>query len=273
MRWRERDKACCATLSEQRCSVISEKKEVICGNNQQRRLASKTPKEREAHLQRVQVNQQQRLASKTPEEREARLQQSITVGKPAVETGIRDSREQWSSQQARMNPQERRSAETVAERITYLLNDWHCHREQRTIDSDVPLFNQPAVQSKLNRFHTNQIYDLLAEIMSELSLLILTLMCVWNTSPSYIPLAITWILGQFLLNWTWVSISNHQHSHSYSTCTLMYIYWALLSYRDCPRWRKCWSQLWCLLYNIPHGQYGYTGHVIDLPSRCTVDCD
>ena len=86
--------------------------------------------ERVARLQHLTLYQQQRLASETTDERAARLQH-LTV-----------------------NRQQRIESETTDERATRLQRDRDSRRNQRTIDSDSPLFNQPFVRAKMSKFHS-----------------------------------------------------------------------------------------------------------------------
>ena len=94
---------------------------------QHERLAAETTPEREARLQHMSTLQHERLAAETTPERDARLQQ------------MRD----------------RLAAETTEERDARLECDRARHREQQTVQSQLPLFQQCSVQVKMRKFHAN----------------------------------------------------------------------------------------------------------------------
>ena len=91
------------------------------------RLASETGEEREARLQQM----RDQLASETGEEREARLQQ-------------------MSAQQ-----RDRLASETAEERDIRLQCYSVRHREQIVVLSQLPLFEQRSVRTKMLRFHAH----------------------------------------------------------------------------------------------------------------------
>ena len=93
---------------------------------QQERLAAETTEERAARLQQMSELQQERLAAETTEERVARLQR-------------------MSERQ-----RERLAAETTDERAARLQHDQGSHRGAQ---SDLPLFEQPAVRARMCKFH------------------------------------------------------------------------------------------------------------------------
>ena len=89
---------------------------------------SEMSKERAARLQRVRVSRQQRPASETPKERAARLQR------------------------VRVSQQQHLTSETPEERVARL-QDLH-FRRQPELNSAAALFFQPAVHSKMAKFHS-----------------------------------------------------------------------------------------------------------------------
>ena len=76
------------------------------------------------------LNQQQRLATESQEEREARLQQVI------------------------LSQQQRLASETPSEAQIRHEQDRENHRRRRNMDLALPLFQQPAVRSKMTNFHS-----------------------------------------------------------------------------------------------------------------------
>ena len=122
--------------------------------NQQQQLAAETPEEGEARLLQLRVNQQQRLAAETPEEGEARLlqlrinQQQRLATETPEERGARLLR-------LRVRQQERLTAETPEETEARRQRDREIHMKLScSLSHEQPLFNQPAVRSKMSRFHS-----------------------------------------------------------------------------------------------------------------------
>ena len=97
--------------------------------NQQERLESETPERRESCLQQLTMNQQERLESETPEQRESRLQQLAT------------------------NRQRSLQSETAEERESRQQQNRQIQRETRARYSQLPLFQQQSVRSKMANFH------------------------------------------------------------------------------------------------------------------------
>ena len=91
------------------------------------RLAAETEEEREARLQQMRV----RLAAETPEEREARLQQMSTYQR------------------------EKLASESEAEREVRLQCDRQRHRDQQLVQSQLPLFEQHSIRTKMHKFHAH----------------------------------------------------------------------------------------------------------------------
>ena len=98
---------------------------------QREKLASETTEERESRLQQMSAQQRNRLASETAEERESRLQQ-------------------MSAQQC-----DRLASETAEEEDIRLQCYSVRHREQIVVLSQLPLFEQRSVRTKMQRFHAH----------------------------------------------------------------------------------------------------------------------
>ena len=99
--------------------------------SQRERLAAETAEERETRLLQLSASQRERLAAETAEEREARQLQ-------------------WSASR-----RERLAAEFAEEREARLQCDRQRHREQVVVQSQLPLFQQHSVRSKMLRFHAH----------------------------------------------------------------------------------------------------------------------
>ncbi len=118
---------------------------------QQERLAAETTEERAARLQQMNELQQERLAAETTEERVARLQRMSELQQErlaAETTEERVARLQRMSERQR----ERLAAETTDERAARLQHDQESHRGAQ---SDLPLFEQPAVRARMCKFHAH----------------------------------------------------------------------------------------------------------------------
>ena len=117
--------------------------------NQQERLESETAEQRESRLQQLTMNQQERLESETPEQRESRLQQLTTNQQERLESETPEQRES-RLQQLATNRQRRLQSETAEERES---RQQQIQREARARDSQLPLFQQQSVRSKMANFH------------------------------------------------------------------------------------------------------------------------
>ena len=95
------------------------------------RLASETAVEKESRLQQMSVQQRDRLASETAKEKESKLQQ-------------------MSAQQ-----HDRLASETAEERDIRLQCYSVRHREQIVVLSQLPLFEQRSVRTKMLGFHAH----------------------------------------------------------------------------------------------------------------------
>ena len=116
--------------------------------SQRERLAAETDEEREARLRLLSASQRERLASETAEEREARLrsQRERLAAQTAEE---REGRLRLLSASQR----ERLATETAEEREARLQSDRQRHRDLEVVQSQLPLFRQHSVRSKILRFH------------------------------------------------------------------------------------------------------------------------
>ena len=118
------------------------------------RLAAETAEEREARLLQLSASQRERLAAKTAEERETRLLQLSASQRERLAAETAEEREarqlQWSASR-----RERLAAESAEEREARLQCDRQRHREQVVVQSQLPLFQQHSVRSKMLRFHAH----------------------------------------------------------------------------------------------------------------------
>ena len=121
--------------------------------SQQQRLATETPDEREGRLHQLRVSQQQRLATETPDEREGRLHQLRVSQQQRLATETPDERDD-RLHQLRVNHQQRVAAETPEQ--TEARRQRHRESHQPST-GDQPLLLQPAVQSKMHKFHSQLI--------------------------------------------------------------------------------------------------------------------
>ena len=116
---------------------------------QQERIDSETPEETAARLQDLRARQQERIDSETPEETAARLQdlragqQERIDSETPEETAARlqDLREQIDS-------------ETPEETAARRQRDREAHSHRPPLVSAQPLLHQPAIQSRMRRFHS-----------------------------------------------------------------------------------------------------------------------
>ena len=97
---------------------------------QQLRIDQETPEARQARLETMRAAHQLRMEGETPEARQARLETMIAAHHLRME------------------------GETPEARQARLQQDRERHRQQREVNPDVPLFEQPAVSSKMKNFHT-----------------------------------------------------------------------------------------------------------------------
>ena len=97
---------------------------------QQERIDSETPSERAARLQDLRAHQQERIDSEIPEETAARLQD------------------------LRARRQERIDSETPEETAARCRRDREAHSHRPPLVSAQPLLYQPAVQSRMRKFHS-----------------------------------------------------------------------------------------------------------------------
>ena len=101
--------------------------------NRHERLASETAEERTARLQQMSANRHERLASETAEERTARLQQMSA------------------------NQHERLASEIAEERDLEVRLQYYSdrHRDLQVVQSQLSLFEQRSVRTKVLRFHAH----------------------------------------------------------------------------------------------------------------------
>ena len=99
--------------------------------NRHKRLASETAEQRTARLQQMSAKWHKRLASETAEQRTARLQQMSA------------------------NRHKRLASETAEERDVRLQYYSDRHRELQVVQSQLPLFEQRSVCTKMLRFHAH----------------------------------------------------------------------------------------------------------------------
>ena len=122
-------------------------------SSQQVRRSTETPDARQARLDADRSTQQVRRSTETPEARQARLDANRSAQQ------VRRSTETPEARQARLDAdrsaqQVRRSTETPEARQARLQQDRQRHSQQRDVTSDVPMFEQPAVHSKMLNFHS-----------------------------------------------------------------------------------------------------------------------
>ena len=108
--------------------------------------------QRAARLDQLSRNQQQRLSSETADQRAARLDQNSHCQQQRLSSETADQRAARQDQNSHCQ-QQRLSSETEAERQFRQQHDAELHRQTRSVD--FPIFNQPAVVRKLNKFHTD----------------------------------------------------------------------------------------------------------------------
>ena len=101
-------------------------------------MASETAEERTARQQQMSANWHERLASETVEERTARLQRMSA------------------------NQQERLASETDEDRTARLQYYSDRHRELQVVRSQLPLFEQCSVRTKMSSFHDHK--DILSNV-------------------------------------------------------------------------------------------------------------
>ena len=123
-------------------------------HGKQARLSSETDEQREARLAQLRHGKQARLSSETDEQREARLTE-LRHGKQARLSSETDEQREARLAQLHQDQQLRLSSETVAERQLRLQRDIYLHQRTRSIDTTVPLLNQPAVHKKIEKFHSD----------------------------------------------------------------------------------------------------------------------
>ena len=142
-----------ASQCERLAAETAEEREARLQSRRER-LAAETAEEREARLLQLSASQRERLAAETAEERETRLLQlsASQCERLAAETAEeREARQlQWSASR-----RERLAAESAEEREARLQCDRQRHREQVVVQSQLPLFQQHSVRSKMLRFHAH----------------------------------------------------------------------------------------------------------------------
>ena len=120
----------------------------------QQRIATELPEERAARLEQLRVSQQQRIATELPEERAARLEQLRVSQQQRIATELPEVRAA-RLEQLRVLQQQRIASETPEENEERLRRDRECHMQHsHSLSSDQPLFHQPAVRSKISKFHS-----------------------------------------------------------------------------------------------------------------------
>ena len=120
---------------------------------QQERIDSETPKETAARLQDVRVRQQERIDSETPEETAARLQDLRARQQERIDS---ETPEETAArlQDLRAHQQERIDSETPEETAARRQRDREAHSHRPPLASAQPLLHQPAVQSRMRKFHS-----------------------------------------------------------------------------------------------------------------------
>ena len=209
------------------------------------RLAAETPDEREARLQHMSTYQHERLAAETPEEREARLQHMSTY------------------------QHERLAAETAEEREVRLQCDRQRHRDQQLVQSQLPLFEQHSIRAKMHKFHAHfTMLDLSTcttclESFPGLQLHLGSAECLHCSRDKHIPK-----LYSSANNMDPGPIPSELQVGNNITVMSSYV-------TDMCSFLQGLTQVEEMLisgvlpimslYRLPHGQYAYSGHVINLP--------
>ena len=119
----------------------------------QLRMEGETPEARQARLETVRAARQLRMEGETPEARQARLE-TVRAARQLRMEGETPEARQTRLETVRAARQLRIEGETPEARQTRLQQDRERHRQQREVNPDVPLFEQPAVSSKMRNFHT-----------------------------------------------------------------------------------------------------------------------
>ena len=120
---------------------------------QQLRMEEETPEARQARLETVRASRQIRMEGETPEARQASLE-TVRAARQLSMEGETPKARQACLETMRTAWQLRIEEETPEARQARLQQDRERHRQQREVNPDVPLFEQPAVSSKMRNFHT-----------------------------------------------------------------------------------------------------------------------
>ena len=119
----------------------------------QLRMEGETPEARQARLETLRTAHQLRMEEETPEARQARLD-TLRAAHQLRREGETPEARQAHLEATRAAQQLRIDRETPEARQARLQQDRERHRQQREVNPDVPLFEQPAVSSKMKNFHT-----------------------------------------------------------------------------------------------------------------------
>ena len=246
---RERERAC-------RASETAEQREERLRKRRMRdraRRASQATEDREARLQQRRYRldaetaeeREARLAAETPEEREARLQHMSTY------------------------QHERLAADTAEEREVRLQCDRQRHRDQQLVQSQLPLFEQHSIRAKMHKFHAHfATLDLSTcttclESFPGLQLHLGSAECLRCSRDKHIPK-----LYSSANNMDPGPIPSELQVGNNITVMSSYV-------TDMCSFLQGLTQVEEMLisgvlpimslYRLPHGQYAYSGHVINLP--------
>ena len=120
---------------------------------QQERIDSETPEETAARLQDLRARQQERIDSETPEETAARLQDLRAGQQERIDS---ETPEETAArlQDVTARRQEQIDSETPEETAARRQRDREAHSHRPPLVSAQPLLHQPAVQSRMRRFHS-----------------------------------------------------------------------------------------------------------------------
>ena len=249
------------------------------------RRSTATADETEARLQHDRESHRERRSTETADETDARLQHDRESHRERRSTETADETEA-RLQHDRESHRERRSTETADETEARLQHDRESHREQRALgalsQSQLPLIQQRSVQAKMKKFHTHLATlevsrcSTCLEAFPGLHPQPGSTECARcgrdkhtpklyssgnNVDPGPIPAQLQVIIKLFtyicmyqLLNICTVTcIINSAKIHPLQGLTQVeeMLISAVLPIMS--------------LYRLPHGQYGYSGHVINLP--------
>ena len=161
---------------------------------QHEQLAAETTPERDVRLQLMSALQDVRLAAESAAETPGCSRWVPVVWKIGRDTRLHQMRD-------------RLAAETTVERDARLEYDRARHREQQTVQSQVPLFQQCSIQVKVRKFHANMATldmpvcttcsERFPGLQTQPSVCVVV---VTNILTKYTPLITTWTLAPYYLN-------------------------------------------------------------------------